>query len=109
MPHATGAASAGVLFKKDHLAVDAQAATAVLRRPACANPLAGAQHLLPGLAQGRGEVFIPRSATKAQGCELACQVGLHPLRHLLAKLLIGGAKSNIHDSSPKICLASSSR
>ena len=109
MAHATGAASAGVLFKKDHLAVDAQAATAVLRSPACANPLAGAQHLLPGLAQGRGEVFIPRSAAKTQWREIACQVLLHPLGHLLAELFISRTESNVHDSSPKICLASCSR
>ena len=109
MAHTSRATRPCVLFEKDHLLADAQATAAMLGGPASTHPVALGQDLFPALAQPGSKVLIPRATAKAQSCKVTAQVLLHPLRNLLAKLLICCAKTDIHVHSPKICRANCSR
>ena len=109
MTHASRATGAGVFLEEDHLLVDAQPPATMLHGPARTNPATLGQHLFPGLAQVGSKVFITGPAPEPQYLKFPCQVLLHPLRDLFAKLLVCCAEANIHERSPKICLASCSR
>src|SRR3989344_1121586 len=109
MPHAPWAASAGVLFVKNHLPRDRQPTPAMLRRPADACPAALGQFALPGFALLGKHVLIARAAAKTQGLEFATEVGAHPVGDFLAKALVLLAETDFHGCSPRITAAIRSR